>query len=103
MNEQEPEAAEEAAEQYALTVKWRGDDYGMRKRYYSDAFLAGAKWQRESAEAPSRCEHGVHGRDCFKCFPTEGADHMSEQQKEQPMSLEYEREALARLKGGEKP
>lgn len=41
-----------AAEKYALSIEWKGEDYGARKRYYRDAFLAGyAHAQSELAKA----------------------------------------------------
>lgn len=36
-------SCEELAEAYVVKVEWRGDDYGVRKGYYRDAFLAGIK------------------------------------------------------------
>jgi len=30
------------AEEHSLAVEWKGDDYGARKQYYKDMFLAGA-------------------------------------------------------------
>lgn len=36
-----PPVARELAEQAALDVEWKGDDYGARKRYYVDLFLQG--------------------------------------------------------------
>jgi hypothetical protein len=44
--------ARDKANEYALTVEWRGDDYGMRKQYYADAYLAGhAAAQKELKES----------------------------------------------------
>jgi len=45
--------ARDKANEYALTVEWRGDDYGMRKQYYADAYLAGhaAAWNEIGAYA----------------------------------------------------
>jgi len=47
-----PSEQDKQANEYALTVKWRGDDYGMRKQYYTDAYLAGhAAAQKEFEES----------------------------------------------------
>lgn len=44
-------SAQEMAIEYALSVEWKGDDYGARKLYYRDAWLAGHAAGRAELEA----------------------------------------------------
>lgn len=41
---------DEAADHYVLGVEWKGDNYGVRKGYYHDAYRAGADWEHKRCE-----------------------------------------------------
>jgi len=51
MNDDMNAKLEKLAEEHALAVEWRGDDYGARKQYYIDMFLAGARAATELCQA----------------------------------------------------
>jgi hypothetical protein len=46
---------QERAKEYALSIEWKGDDYGARKQYYTDAALWGLTEGR-------RLEREKHGK-----------------------------------------
>lgn len=55
-SEQLAEILRKRAEKYGLSVEWRGDDYGARKKYYEDAYLAGANDGIKIGKALKRVE-----------------------------------------------
>jgi hypothetical protein len=51
----------ERAEKYALEVEWKGDNYGARKQYYADAYLAGLREGLEmAAKTADELFNGFH-------------------------------------------
>lgn len=58
MNQERLKARDEAAEEYALSVEWNGENYGKRKQYYRDAFSAG--WDAAMALAEKEIEATKH-------------------------------------------